>query len=140
MLAAASLDLAVEKTAIRSRTDQQEPVAEAPAGKVRYLTDVALRERLAAWETTLNDAAEFGLDVQSQLAMVSRFHKLIEELAKAPQQLSTRELAAAEGISQRTAQRRQRDMSARGPRYDRQKALAGAARGGRSAQVGGMSR
>jgi hypothetical protein len=70
--------------------------------------------------------------------MLTSFHQLIEELALAPKQLTTKELAAAEGCCQRTAQRRLK--KGRGPTYNQQKALAGAARSERKVSAGGLAR
>lgn len=98
-----------------------------------------LLSRLEECRQLLDAAARFGSDTAPQQATLLRVHEIVHELAQAPTRMTTRELAQAQGCSQRTAQRRMKD-GFRGPVYDRQKAIAGARGGARKPMRGGIAR
>lgn len=95
----------------------------------RFISEAALRSELSAWRQQLEQlATQFRVDIEVQLHMLARVHGLIEMLARAPMEMSSRELAAAKGCSQRTARRKLAEARKRGPVYNADKARAGAQR------------
>jgi hypothetical protein len=105
----------------------------------RYVRVSDLLSRLQECRLRLEEVVDLGCDTAPQLAMLLRVHKIVHELAQAPARMTSRELAQAQGCSQRTAQRQLKD-GFRGPTYDRQKAMAGARGGARKAMRGGIAR
>lgn len=95
----------------------------------RFVSVAALRAGLSEWREQLEQAArQFRVDVDAQLHMLVRFHGLVETLSRAPEQMSSREVAAAQGCSVRTARRKLADIKKKGLIYNADKARAGAQR------------
>lgn len=105
---------------------EAEPKAGAPD---RFVSAAALRAGLCEWREQLEQVAvQFRVDVDVQLHMLVRFHGLIEKLSRTPEQMSSREVAAAEGCSVRTARRKLAEIRKKGLIYNADKARAGAQR------------